>query len=137
MGVDDPRCVSSAEDVRVFFGLLSYILCRPGTSPPLQWLRETIKPVAAGGSFPSVSAQAMLCQDIDKMMHSSSDVVNLPHASPPLLARTGSASSRSRRSMTLRGCSGTRSGRSIRMALRFTRANMSQRNRSSERCTNQ
>jgi len=31
MGVDDPRCVSSAED----------------------WLRETIKPVAAGGSFPS------------------------------------------------------------------------------------
>lgn len=31
MGVDDPRCVSSAED----------------------WLRETIKSVAAGGSFPS------------------------------------------------------------------------------------
>ncbi|KAI9441747.1 hypothetical protein H4582DRAFT_2110489 [Lactarius indigo] len=31
MGVDDPRCVSSAED----------------------WLRDTIKPVAAGGSFPS------------------------------------------------------------------------------------
>lgn len=31
MGVDDPRCVSSAED----------------------WLRDTIKPVATGGSFPS------------------------------------------------------------------------------------
>ncbi|KAN0125501.1 hypothetical protein V8E52_000708 [Russula decolorans] len=31
MGVDDPRCVSSAED----------------------WLRDTIKPVACGGAFPS------------------------------------------------------------------------------------
>lgn len=32
MGIDDPRCVSSAED----------------------WLRDTMKPVACGGAFPSV-----------------------------------------------------------------------------------
>ncbi|KAI9510334.1 hypothetical protein F5148DRAFT_976931 [Russula earlei] len=58
MGVDDPRCVSSAEDVRSLHhtswhltddDALLFIL-------PLldkQWLRETIKSVACGGAFPS------------------------------------------------------------------------------------
>jgi hypothetical protein len=57
MGVDDPRCVSSAEVVR-----FSPPVCVPLTvtlrsfSPPPteQWLRETIKAVACGGAFPSV-----------------------------------------------------------------------------------
>ena len=36
MGVDDPRCVSSAEDVRVFFGFcfFSPLLTRHASSPP-------------------------------------------------------------------------------------------------------
>ena len=56
MGVDDPRCVSSAEDVRSSPQSLRLDITLSSFSPPLtkQWLRETIKPVACGGAFPSV-----------------------------------------------------------------------------------
>lgn len=59
MGVDDPRCVSSAEDVRCSPPTpecpANYDFPFPFLSCVSQWLRETMKPVACGGAFPSVS----------------------------------------------------------------------------------
>ena len=64
MGVDDPRCVSSAEDVRECSPLLAYPADHdslfPCPFPINQWLRETMKPVACGGAFPSVSFLPMV-----------------------------------------------------------------------------
>jgi hypothetical protein len=134
MGVDDPRCVSSAEDVRS-----SPPLCFPMTItlcffPPLstkQWLRETIKPVTCGGAFPSVrlffmvQGRFLICSDATR---SSLDGTRSPRACLPPSARIGNASLRSRRSMTRRVCSGTHSGHLTRMAARWTLASTSRRN---------
>ena len=67
----------------------------PADYGALQWLRETIKPVASGGAFPSVSLSPMAQIRVimsSGAMHSSSDATSCPRAWPPLSARTGSDS---------------------------------------------
>ena len=133
MGVDDPRCVSSAEDVRSF-PLLCFLTITLSSCPlpsTKQWLRETMKPVACGGSFPSVrmfstvQGRFLICNGA---MRSSSDGTRSPRACPPPSARIGSASLRLRRSMTRRVCSETRSGHLTKMAARWTLASTNRRN---------
>lgn len=66
MGVDDPRCVSSAEDVRYspLFCVPLTVTLRSFPPPPTeQWLRETIKAVACGGAFPSVRGSPFMVQN--------------------------------------------------------------------------
>ena len=55
IGVDDPRCVTSAEDVRLSPSPCALLTMSHFFLSTKQWLGETIKPVACGGSFPSVS----------------------------------------------------------------------------------
>lgn len=49
LDVDDPRCISSAEDVSVY----SSLDFTHGLNE-LQWLHDTMSPVTTGGPFPSV-----------------------------------------------------------------------------------
>ena len=139
MGVDDPRCVSSAEEVRKIFSTYlppDITLC--SFPPPLtkQWLRETMKPVVCGGAFPSASVFSMAHVKVlicSGATHSSSDGTKFPREWPLPLARIGGALLSSRRSMTLRVCLGTHSGPLTRMAARWTLASTSRRNQSSSR----
>lgn len=48
MGIDDPRCITTAEEVRVFFSSSDAL------SNISKWMQEIIKPVSVGGPFPTV-----------------------------------------------------------------------------------
>lgn len=54
MGIDDPRCISSAEDVGGH-NLAMHLVLKANF---LQWMGETIGPVALGGPYPTVRVHA-------------------------------------------------------------------------------
>ncbi len=58
MGIDDPRCITSAEAVSLsglFFSLCCFLCACIDVLVRWQWMKTTISPMATGGPFPVVS----------------------------------------------------------------------------------
>lgn len=53
MGIDDPRCITSAEEVCVHF----YVCLQASDGSSCQWIDGVIGTVALGGPYPSVSGK--------------------------------------------------------------------------------